>query len=156
LKFTDSELLEAPAQQAFQIKTVSGSMHLKDAAQGGCFSEVKQHVELTSRAQTGSTSDTVVALRWAVLKKNTDIVSLILSFGNVDVNQPDRLSKDTLLHIAAQNSDLPTMQVLAAAGADMQLRNLRGETPLENSTKAFNEYASFVLGSGTQTNIASM
>lgn len=67
----------------------------------------------------------------AVRKRNDeDLQKLFEKGGPTIVNTRDQTSLDTGLHIAARQKNLRYVNFLIAAGANVNMRNIEGETPL--------------------------
>ena len=58
---------------------------------------------------------------------------LLASVPAVDVNAVERLSRETPLHVAARCGSAQTVELLIAAGADVNAHNINQETPLHLS-----------------------
>jgi ankyrin repeat protein len=70
-----------------------------------------------------------IAIEWG----SDILLEILLEIANADVNLKTELSK-TLLHIAASLGHLEAIKVLLKNGAEVDLRNDKGNTPLYNAT----------------------
>lgn len=88
----------------------------------------------------------------AVRKKDGDTVNELLNKPSTQiVNTRDITSGETALHIVTARRDLVWMQFLVGKGANVNVRNARGETPLEIAADlGFAEGVDFLLTSGAR------
>jgi len=88
----------------------------------------------------------------AVRKKEGDKATELLDEkGSNLVNTRDSTSGDSALHIVTQRRDLPWMQFLVAKGANVNARNVKGETPLVIAANLnFFEGVEFLVGQGAK------
>lgn len=75
------------------------------------------------------------ALIGAVEIRHQEIVEMLLSQG-ADPNIPyhESFQPTSLLHVACEQGDPPTVQALLAHGADVHAKDFRGRTPLDVTT----------------------
>lgn len=88
----------------------------------------------------------------AVKKKEGDkATELLEDRGSSLVNTRDVSSGDSALHIVTQRRDLSWMQFLVAKGANVNSRNVKGETPLVVAANLnFLEGVEFLVGLGAK------
>jgi uncharacterized protein len=86
----------------------------------------------------------------AVRKKDGALVIDALAVpGSTLVNTKDVTSGDTAMHIVTARRDLTWMNFLISHGANVNLKNAKGETPLEIATRAsFHEGVELLVGKG--------
>lgn len=71
-----------------------------------------------------------------VSQKNTDLIKYLISLGaNVNIQTEDDF-KITPLHIAAKNGDCEIARILLDAGANRNIKNAGGRTPLDTAKRA--------------------
>jgi hypothetical protein len=63
-----------------------------------------------------------------LLHDNTTIVISEIEKGDFNINQQDTRTKNTLLHIAIKERNIKVIDVLIAKGADINIKNRKGET----------------------------
>ncbi|AIF82025.1 ankyrin [endosymbiont of Acanthamoeba sp. UWC8] len=71
-------------------------------------------------------------LYYAVTRKDAKMVEFLLKHEKLDVNSQDYFGT-TALHVAARNGYMEIAKLLLARGADVNLTDKEGETPLHNS-----------------------
>lgn len=95
-------------------------------------------------------------LHWAAAHDDPAGVQDALAQGaNVNIKSPHM--QDTALHVAAMNGNVETMRVLLDAGADPNLRNLDGRTPLHEAAFCYEkkpEVWRLLIEHGAQPNLA--
>jgi ankyrin repeat protein len=93
----------------------------------------------------------------AVKKKEGDkATDMIEEKGSSLINTRDVTSGDSALHIVTQRRDLPWMQFLVAKGANVNIRNVKGETPLVVAANLnFDEGVEFLVGQGAKVDESS-
>ena len=116
-------------------------------------------VELTksiiSRAQTDTSIDVNMvdldrhsALHCAISNFHTDVLKLLLSAKDINVNIRDRL-KRTPLHFAAMNNDFYATKCLLDAGASVHVQDHFEDTPLDHSlTSRYDDVSILLLNHG--------
>jgi len=85
-------------------------------------------------AKFGSTSQTVNLIK-AASEGNVEEVKTLLEFGSMDLNQGD-YDQRTALHLAANDGNLEVVKLLCQAGADINVKDRWGDTPLDDARKA--------------------
>lgn len=104
-----------------------------EAACAGAFPDVvremlRQRVDLKARDSAGRTALNVVgATAVGTARENMARVARMLIANGADVNARDHIHGNTLLHEAP---DVDTARVLIEAGAELNIRNKDGQTPL--------------------------
>ena len=93
----------------------------------------------------------------AVKKKEGDkATDMLEEKGSSLINTRDITSGDSALHIVTQRRDLPWMQFLVAKGANVNIRNVKGETPLVIAANLnFFEGVEFLVGQGAKVDESS-
>jgi len=88
----------------------------------------------------------------AIRKKDGDVVNDMLSKPSTQiVNTQDITTGDTALHIVTARRDMVWMQFLIAKGANVNARNVKGETPLEIAAElGFVEGVDFLISAGAR------
>jgi ankyrin repeat protein len=88
----------------------------------------------------------------AVRKKEGDkATDMLEEKGSNLINTRDVTSGDSALHIVTQRRDLAWMQFLVAKGANVNIRNVKGETPLVVAANLnFTEGVEFLVGQGAK------
>jgi hypothetical protein len=82
-------------------------------------------------------------------KEGNTVTDMLAEPGTTVINTKDVTSGDTALHIVTKRRDLTWMTFLVARGANVNMRNVRGETPLELATRGgFNEGVELLLAKG--------
>ncbi|KAH0631544.1 hypothetical protein JD844_005917 [Phrynosoma platyrhinos] len=93
----------------------------------------------SSRAQLDCTNyDGFTALHLAVLRKDVDMVSLLISGGS-DLNKPELSCGRTPLHLAVESQSPEVVEYLLRAGADPEARMYVGYTPMYSAIHRPNE-----------------
>ena len=112
-------------------------------------------------AKFGSTSQTVNLIT-AASEGNVEEVRTLLEFGSIDLNQGD-YDHRTALHLAANEGHLEVVKLLCTAGADVNVKDRWGETPLDdaknakkNSTKILEVLSGSVVVSSVDEQAAKM
>jgi hypothetical protein len=84
-------------------------------------------------------------------KEGKDVTDMLDVPGNTLVNTRDITTGDTPMHIVVARRDLAWVQFLAAKGANVNVRNNKGETPLQlASNLGFSEGVEFLLKIGAK------
>ncbi|PUU81960.1 ankyrin repeat-containing domain protein, partial [Tuber borchii] len=92
------------------------------------------------------------ALHVAVLCKNHPLIQLILKNPALDLNKLN-LSGDTALHIAIERRYLGGVELLHAAGADLEIVDRDGKTPLLLACyNGYEEIMEFLVRNGANVN----
>ncbi|KAF4556445.1 Ankyrin repeat-containing protein 29 [Elsinoe fawcettii] len=99
------------------------------AAANGCFELVAIFVELNEDVARSEDGEGRNPLFHASAGGHTAIVELLLSIGKVSAQAKDR-NDGTALHYAAQNEHQDVAKLLLGAGADIDSKNSKGQTPL--------------------------
>ena len=74
-------------------------------------------------------------LFWAVVKNNKKMVSYLIKHDSVNINACD-INNSTVLHYAARHGYVELVQLLLDMGANSQVINNQGHTPLDYATAA--------------------
>ena len=82
-------------------------------------------------------------LNWAALRNDTAMIELLLDSG-AEINATNRTTNFSALHHAVEANAIDALKLLIAKGADLELRNSDGQTPLEFAA-ANNRVAAFEL-----------
>jgi CubicO group peptidase (beta-lactamase class C family) len=82
-------------------------------------------------------------LNWAALRNDTAMIELLLDAG-AEINATNRTTSFSALHHAVEADAIDALKLLIAKGADLELRNSDGQTPLEFAV-ANNRVAAFEL-----------
>jgi uncharacterized protein len=86
-------------------------------------------------------------------KEGNTVTDMLADPATTVINTRDVSSGDTALHIVTARRDLTWMSFLIGKGANVNLRNVRGETPLELATRGgFHEGVELLLGQGALVN----
>jgi ankyrin repeat protein len=80
---------------------------------------------------TAVSSNGATLLHMAVLRNNFDIVEKLLERSDINVNSRTSNQKQTPLHLAITNRNLAIVKILLEKGAEVDIRNLNEETPLQ-------------------------
>jgi ankyrin repeat protein len=84
-------------------------------------------------------------------KEGKDVTDMLDVPGNTLVNTRDITTGDTPMHIVVARRDLAWVQFLAAKGSNVNVRNNKGETPLQlASNLGFSEGVEFLLKIGAK------
>ncbi|MDR2807021.1 MAG: ankyrin repeat domain-containing protein [Puniceicoccales bacterium] len=86
---------------------------------------IKAGVNINAQDKDGDTP-----LHWAVMKKNSEAVKLLLEQPGININAQDK-DGDTPLHLAVKNKDSETVKPLLAHGASVKIPNKDSYTVLE-------------------------
>ncbi|MVW72282.1 ankyrin repeat domain-containing protein [Bordetella sp. 15P40C-2] len=95
-------------------------------------------------ASPGNDFDVMSPLAIAYLLQHREVVALLCEAG-AEVNHPDDQIGGTLLCLAAARDDVVMLNVLRAAGADLELMGVNGKTPLLAAVSGGNVRAVKVL-----------
>jgi ankyrin repeat protein len=82
-------------------------------------------------------------------KEGNTVTDMLAEPGTTVINTKDITSGDTALHIVTGRRDLTWMSFLISKGANVNVRNVRGVTPLELAVRSgFNEGVELLLAKG--------
>ncbi|XP_044291109.1 NF-kappa-B inhibitor beta [Varanus komodoensis] len=132
------KLVSAGAKLCVQEKGGHTALHLacregqRDAAQQLLSPPVAQRPceENSFRAQLDCTNyDGYTPLHIAVLRKDLDLISLLISAGS-DLNKPELSCGRSPLHLAVESQNPEVVECLLQAGADPEARMYVGYTPM--------------------------
>ena len=88
----------------------------------------------------------------AAQNNQVDVIETLVAEG-CSVNEPDRYTGKTALHLAAANGSVPCARVLLGAGAELDAQDTRGNTPLMMSVfGGYLEMTSMLVSLGSSVN----
>ena len=119
--------------------------------QAACFNENAHDVKLILDSNTDvnrSSSVGLTSLHIAVTKSNIDLVILLLN-KNVDVD--NKADGKTPLHAAMEKGDETIIQKLLAYKADINLKDVRGNTVLHSAVQIRQDIQSWILRTGVSS-----
>ncbi|KAF0715796.1 Aste57867_3165 [Aphanomyces stellatus] len=105
-------------------------------AHDGRWEEMKQRLILDDDVDLDETFSGRAALHWATMKNQPEMITLLLTHGNEDVNKRQSYGNQTALHLAAQFNLVECVKTLLANDADLELKDGEGMTALHMAAKA--------------------
>ncbi|WP_031501066.1 ankyrin repeat domain-containing protein [Bryobacter aggregatus] len=106
-----------------------GTTPLAEAALKGDLESVRALVERGARPNAISRSGTQ-PIHDAALGDNAEVIRMLVAKG-ADVNARTRDENQTPLHVAAAMGKMKAVEALVALGADLTLKDAKGQTPLD-------------------------
>lgn len=141
----DAEITEALLKSGADPNMVSGegNIPLLHCARNGKTPKVKLLLEHGANPDCRA-EDNASPLRLAVYKKHADVIKMLLA-KDVDVNAVATDERTSVLHVAARQGILVTVNLLLDKGADSNVKNKAGFFPIHDAIRTKHRTASLAI-----------
>lgn len=130
-------------------KDSMGHTPLHCASLSGHVSAVELLLLKGANASEADTTSGMNPLHWAAARGHAEVSKVLARAGDVNATKADG---STALHLAAERGHVEVIQVLVAEGADLEIKDELGQTPIFLACWINSEAVDFLISAGANVN----